>query len=137
MYKLNEIFTDEKIMKVFSGHETIITSLQRDFGIYCVHLFSIMHAAHVLSLPSHCIRKLIHRYIPEYKVKCLPSTCDWRWVHMVWLMVRIRPLNNLLLDDCRSVCHCLIYLSEKMRSELIHKSPEPHNLVCFCLIPNR
>lgn len=78
MWKLNEVFTNEHIMKVFSGRETIVTSLQRDFGIYCVNVFSLIQAARVLSLPSVCVKKLIQKYC-NVSIHPLPSTCDWRY----------------------------------------------------------
>lgn len=66
-------------MKVFSGDEHIITSLQRDFGIYCVNVFSLIQAARVLSLSSYCIQTLIEKYC-GLTVCGLPSTCDWRFM---------------------------------------------------------
>ena len=69
-------------MKVFAGDEHIITSLQRDFGIYCVNVFSLIQAARVLSLPSYCIQALIEKYC-GLTVCGLPSTCDWRLVLVI------------------------------------------------------
>ena len=116
-------------MKVFSGHDRTLTSLQRDFGIYCVNLFSVIQAARVLSLPTHCIRKLILKYC-NLRVKRLPSTCDWRYRFWIWIMRSVRPLDARFIADCRSVCHQLIYVSECMRCELIEMSPPALNLVC-------
>ena len=50
MYKLNEIFADPNIVKVFHGSRNDMLWLQRDFGVYVVNLFDTFFAAKKLDL---------------------------------------------------------------------------------------
>lgn len=45
---LNEVFTNEKIVKVFHGAESDVVWLQQDFNLYVVNLFDTFHASKLL-----------------------------------------------------------------------------------------
>ena len=50
MYKLNEVFANPKIVKIFHGSRNDMLWLQRDFGVYVVNLFDTFFAAKKLNL---------------------------------------------------------------------------------------
>ena len=90
-WKLNSVFTNEKIMKVFLGKEYLIMSLQRDFGIYCVNAFSIVQACRVLSKKT-CKHKLLLEYCNQ-TVTLLPASCDWRYECLMSMNIDIDLLT--------------------------------------------
>lgn len=77
LWRLNEAFSNEKIVKILDEEDSLLLKLQRDFGIYCVNLFSIHEAARVLSLPdTSCIGVLAH--YTGRSLRPLSRLCDWR-----------------------------------------------------------
>lgn len=43
----------------------------------------------------------------------------------------VRPFDDILIQDARSVCHYLLYIADIMRKELLQASPPNLNLVSF------
>jgi len=48
MGRLNVVFSDPKILKVFHGADMDVVWLQRDFGVYVVNMFDTGQAARCL-----------------------------------------------------------------------------------------
>jgi exosome complex exonuclease RRP6 len=90
---LNEVFTNEKIVKVFHGAESDIVWLQQDFNLYVVNLFDTFHASKLLGecclswwfstdfasseFPRHGLANLLEMYcdyIPDKRYQL----ADWR-----------------------------------------------------------
>ena len=55
-----------------------LLSLQRDFAIYVVNLFSIPQCSKVLSLEHDDMRWLLKQYC-GVELNLLGSRADWRW----------------------------------------------------------
>ena len=124
---MNEIFTDETIVKVYSGNDSVLLALQRDFGIYTVNLVSLAQAARVLSYGNDSVKDLLKRFC-DIKYSLLSSSCDWRY----------RPLSQIMIDDCRKETHFMGFLFDMIRKRLIESSPQSLNLVqivLFFVIP--
>ena len=54
--KLNVIFTNPDILKVFHGADHDILWLQRDFGVYVVNMFDTGRASRILSYESYSLK---------------------------------------------------------------------------------
>ena len=54
--KLNDIFTDKKIRKVFHGADYDVEWLQKDFGVYVVNMFDTGQASRILGFPSFALK---------------------------------------------------------------------------------
>ncbi|KAK9762960.1 exosome nuclease subunit [Basidiobolus ranarum] len=123
LYILNKIFTDPKVIKVLHGAEMDIQWLQRDLGLYVVHLFDTFHASKVLEFPSHSLAFLLKHYADIHADKKY-QLADWR----------IRPLPTEMLKYARTDTHYLLYIYDRMRNELINKSnPATLNLLLATL----
>ena len=77
LWRLNEVFSHEKIVKILGEEDSLLLKLQRDFGIYCVNLFSIHEAARVLSLSTTSLIDIIALYTGQ-SLRPLSRLCDWR-----------------------------------------------------------
>ena len=81
--KLNIIFTDPKILKVFHGADYDINWLQRDFGIYVVNMFDTGRASRILSYESFSLKYLLLKFC-NFETDKSYQLADWR----------IRPLTE-------------------------------------------
>ena len=88
MHKLNAIFTDPHIVKVLHGADSDVVWLQRDFGLYLVHLFDTGQAARVLEFPSFSLAYLMHFFCGVTADKQY-QLADWR--------IRPLPPGNVVL----------------------------------------
>lgn len=77
LWRLNEVFSNEKIVKILGEEDSLLLKLQRDFGIYCVNLFSVREAARVLSLPATSVFEVLSYYTGR-ALRPLSRLCDWR-----------------------------------------------------------
>ena len=77
LWRLNEVFSNEKIVKIPGEEDSLLLKLQRDFGIYCVNLFSVREAARVLSLPATSVFEVLSYYTGR-ALRPLSRLCDWR-----------------------------------------------------------
>ena len=77
MWRLNEVFSCERVMKILGDDETPLLTLQRDFGVYVVNLFSLRQAARVLSLQVNDLRGILKIFVGK-EFHRLSSRCDWR-----------------------------------------------------------
>ncbi|KAG7313093.1 hypothetical protein JYU34_000176 [Plutella xylostella] len=108
IHKLNQAFTDPRILKVFHGAEMDIIWLQRDFGVYVVGLFDTYQAAKALQLSGLSLKNLLMRYCKVDADKKY-QLADWR----------IRPLPEELMAYARVDTHYLLYMWRVMRNELL------------------
>ncbi|ORY07321.1 hypothetical protein K493DRAFT_310245 [Basidiobolus meristosporus CBS 931.73] len=119
LHVLNKIFTDPTVIKVLHGAEMDIQWLQRDLGLYVVHLFDTFHASKMLEFPSHSLAFLLKHYVDVDADKKY-QLADWR----------IRPLPTEMMKYARTDTHYLLYIYDRMRNELIDKSnPTTLNLL--------
>ena len=105
-------------MKVYSGNDSLLLALQRDFNIFTVNLISLAQAARVLSYGHESVKGLMNRFCGVHYT-LLSSGCDWR----------CRPLTEIMIEDCRRETHFMPYLFDMMRKRLIESSPQSLNLV--------
>ncbi|KXN88537.1 Exosome complex exonuclease rrp6 [Leucoagaricus sp. SymC.cos] len=108
---LNEVFTDENIVKVFHGAESDVVWLQQDFGIYVVNLFDTFHASKLLDFPRHGLANLLEMYC-DYTPDKRYQLADWR----------IRPLPDELLEYARADTHFLLFIYDNLRNALIDRA---------------
>lgn len=57
-----QIFTNEKILKLFHGADYDITWLQKDFSVYVVNMFDTGQAARFLEFKSKGLAYLLSKY---------------------------------------------------------------------------
>ncbi|XP_044527207.1 exosome component 10 isoform X2 [Gracilinanus agilis] len=107
LYILNESFTDPSIVKVFHGADMDIEWLQKDFGLYVVNMFDTHQAARILNLGRHSLDHLLKLYCNVESNKQY-QLADWR----------IRPLPEEMFNYARHDTHYLLYIYDKMRSDL-------------------
>ena len=125
LHKLNIVFTDPKIIKVFHGADYDIEWLQKDFGLYVINMFDTGQASRILRYPSFALKYLLKR-ICQFDADKKYQLADWR----------IRPLPQEMINYARSDTHYLLYIYDVLRKELIEKSMtgESENGMFNCLI---
>ncbi|KAF5404764.1 Exosome complex exonuclease rrp6 [Paragonimus heterotremus] len=107
LYKLNEIFTNPRVIKVFHGSHSDLMWLQRDFSVYVVNLFDTGVAARELQLGRFSLTYLLQRYV-NVRASKKYQLADWR----------IRPLPDELIEYARTDTHYLLYVASVMCQEL-------------------
>uniref|UniRef100_A0A8C5QXY1 Exosome complex component 10 n=1 Tax=Leptobrachium leishanense TaxID=445787 RepID=A0A8C5QXY1_9ANUR len=111
MYILNESFTDPAIIKVFHGADSDIEWLQKDFGLYVVNMFDTHQASRILNLGRNSLDHLLRLYCSVESDKRF-QLADWR----------IRPLPEEMIQYARADTHYLLYIYDKMRTELLNSA---------------
>ena len=111
--KLNIIFTNPNILKVFHGADYDINWLQRDFGVYVVNMFDTGRASRILSYESYSLKYLLLKFC-DFETDKSYQLADWR----------IRPLTEGMIKYARSDTHFLLYIYDNLKKELISKSFE-------------
>ena len=106
---LNEVFTDPKIIKVLHGANSDIIWLQRDLGLYIVHMFDTFHAAKMLGKPKQSLAVLLQEYC-KYNSDKSYQRADWRQ----------RPLSKDMLEYAQSDTHYLLEIFDNLRNEIIN-----------------
>ena len=114
--KLNVIFTNPNILKVFHGADYDILWLQRDFGIYVVNMFDTGRASRILSYESYSLKYLLHKFC-DFEADKTYQLADWR----------IRPLTDGMIKYARNDTHFLLYIYDELKKKLILKSVESGN----------
>ncbi|KAM3922697.1 exosome complex component 10 [Leptodactylus fuscus] len=109
LYILNESFTNPAIIKVLHGADSDIEWLQKDFGLYVVNLFDTHQAARLLNLGRNSLDHLLRLYCNVESDKKY-QLADWR----------IRPLPEEMLQYARADTHYLLYIFDKMRTDLLN-----------------
>ncbi|GFE55541.1 exosome component [Babesia ovis] len=106
MWRLNEVTTDPRILKVMHGAESDILWLQRDFGVYVVNLFDTLKAADVLCLGcGHSLSSLVKHFLGVQLDKSY-QLADWR----------IRPIPRGMLTYASSDTHYLLDLYNALKN---------------------
>ncbi|XP_053547418.1 exosome component 10 [Bombina bombina] len=118
LYILNESFTDPAIVKVLHGADSDIEWLQKDFGLYIVNMFDTHQAARLLNLGRHSLDHLLRLYCSVESEKKY-QLADWR----------IRPLPEEMVEYARGDTHYLLYIYDKMRTELLKTANGQPNLL--------
>ena len=109
--KLNIIFTNPNILKVFHGADYDILWLQRDFGVYVVNMFDTGKASRILGYESFSLKYLLHKFC-DFDADKTYQLADWR----------IRPLTSGMLKYARNDTHFLLYIYDELKKNLILKS---------------
>ena len=110
LHVLNQLTTDQRILKVFHGSSSDIDWLQKDFGVSVVNLldtFVISKCLH--NLRSRSLGSLLSEFCDVYVDKSL-QTCDWRR----------RPLTKPQIEYAASDTHYLLGLKDLLLAQL-HK----------------
>ncbi|XP_044134265.1 exosome component 10 [Bufo gargarizans] len=118
LYILNESFTNPAIVKVLHGADSDIEWLQKDFGLYVVNMFDTHQAARLLNLGRNSLDHLLRFYCSVESDKKY-QLADWR----------IRPLPEEMLQYARADTHYLLYIYDKMRTELMNAANGQQNLL--------
>ena len=118
--KLNIIFTNANILKVFHGADYDINWLQRDFGVYVVNMFDTGRASRILSYESFSLKYLLLKFC-DFETDKSYQLADWR----------IRPLTEGMIKYARSDTHFLLYIYDNLKKELISKSLENNDSGIF------
>lgn len=106
------IFADETTIKVMHGADRDVQWLERDFGIYVVNMFDTGQAARVLKFPSFSLAYLLLRHCNVKAIgKQKFQLADWR----------VRPLPKDMFEYARSDTHYLLYIFDRLRTELCKK----------------
>ncbi|GIX65000.1 exosome component 10-like protein [Babesia caballi] len=123
MWRLNEVTTDPRILKVMHGAESDVLWLQRDFSVYVVNLFDTLKAADVLCLScGHSLSSLVEHFLGVHLDKSY-QLADWR----------VRPIPRGMLAYASADTHYLLDLYSKLKNlalELDAKSHEPGTIGC-------
>lgn len=118
MHKLNGIFTNPSVLKVFHGAESDVIWLQRDFGIYVVGMFDTYYATKLLSLGGHSLSHLVRHY-GGIELDKKFQLADWR----------IRPLPQEMLAYARSDTHYLPYIWDRIRNDLLNQGSRGYSFM--------
>lgn len=126
MQKLNVVFTNPSIVKVLHGADFDIQWLQRDFGLFVVNMFDTGQAARVLDYQKKSLAFLLDKFCSVQANKQY-QLADWR----------IRPLPKEMERYAIEDTHYLLYVYDRLRSELAAKSHEGNNLILNVLNRSR
>ncbi len=105
---LAEIFTSERILKVFHAAEYDLICLFRDYGFRFNYLFDTMVAARILGYQKIGLGSLLEKYFGVQMNK--------KYQRANWGK---RPLKADMLEYARLDSHYLIPLQDELRAELI------------------
>ncbi|KAG0608211.1 hypothetical protein M758_8G087800 [Ceratodon purpureus] len=111
MHLLHPIFANPAILKIFHGADSDSLWLQRDFHIYIVNLFDTARACDVLGKPQRSLSYLLQLYCGVSTNK-IYQRADWR----------VRPLPAEMEQYARTDAHYLLYIAQRMRTDLIESS---------------
>ena len=103
-------------------------SLQRDFAIYVVNLFSLPQCSKVLSLERDDMAWLLKRFCGVDRA-LLCSRADWRLELAGNVSGRVRPFSEVHVRDLRQDVHYMNMMYLAMKKQCIEQSPLQLNLV--------
>ncbi|XP_068094867.1 exosome complex component 10 isoform X2 [Hyperolius riggenbachi] len=118
LYILNECFTDPNIVKVLHGADSDIEWLQKDFGLYVVNMFDTHQASRLLNLERNSLDHLLKHYCKVESDKKF-QLADWR----------SRPLPQEMIEYARADTHYLLYIYDRVRTDLLNAANGQRNLV--------
>lgn len=105
---LKEIFSTDRILKVFHAAEYDLICLFRDYGFRFNYLFDTMIAARILGYQKIGLGSLLERFF-DIRINKKYQRANWGK----------RPLKAEMLDYARLDSHYLIPLQDKLRGELV------------------
>ena len=105
---LAEIFTSDRILKVFHAAEYDLICLFRDYGFRFNYLFDTMIAARILGYQKIGLGSLLEKYFGIQMNKKF-QRANWGK----------RPLKTEMLEYARLDSHFLIPLQDHLRAELV------------------
>jgi hypothetical protein len=108
------------------GADFDIQWLQRDFGLFVVNMFDTGQAARVLEYSKKSLAFLLDKFCSVQANKQY-QLADWR----------IRPLPKEMEMYATEDTHYLLYVYDRLRSELAAKSQPGHNLILSVLNRSR
>ncbi|KAF4986689.1 hypothetical protein FDECE_15825 [Fusarium decemcellulare] len=108
---LNEVFADQKIVKVFHGAYMDMVWLQRDLGLYVNGLFDTYFACEQLHYPAKSLAYLLSKFV-DFDADKQYQLADWR----------LRPIPEEMMYYARSDTHYLLYIYDRIRNELVAAS---------------
>jgi exosome complex exonuclease RRP6 len=126
MQKLNVITTNPRIVKVLHGADFDVQWLQRDFGLFVVNMFDTGQAARVLEYQKKSLAFLLDKFCSVQANKQY-QLADWR----------MRPLPKEMERYAVEDTHYLLYIYDRLRSELAAKSQPGNNLILNVLNRSR
>lgn len=118
LHILNEVFTRPSIVKVFHGADCDVEWLQRDLSLYLVNLFDTHQAAKRLGFARLSLAFLLKHYCNIDADKTF-QLADWR----------MRPLPEQLMKYAQQDTHFLLYIYDRMTSDLLKAANGQSNLV--------
>lgn len=118
LHRLNDVFTDPKILKVLHGANSDIDWLQKDLGLYVVNMFDSGQAARLLCLERFSLAHLLKHYCNVDADKQY-QMADWR----------LRPLMGAMLKYAREDTHYLLYIYDCMKNDLLQRDNGQTNLL--------
>lgn len=115
---LASVFSDPTTVKVLHGADRDVQWLERDFGIYVINMFDTGQAARILKYASAGLAHLLSKFCgcssQNMMNKKKFQLADWRQ----------RPLPNDMLAYARDDTHYLLYIYDRLRSELVNCNAE-------------
>ncbi|CAK1554205.1 unnamed protein product [Leptosia nina] len=117
LHKLNEPFTNSKILKIFHGASNDILWLQRDFSVFVVCMVDTYFASKALRLARNSYEYILKKYCDIQAMKHLRLS-DWR----------MRPLSDQLIEYARTDTHYLLYIWHMMKKDILKTNGE-HGLI--------
>ena len=106
---LEDIFSSDRILKVFHAAEYDLICLFRDYGFRFNYLFDTMVAARILGYDKIGLGSLLERFF-DIKMNKKYQRANWGK----------RPLKTDMLDYARLDSHYLIPLQQQLREELVN-----------------
>lgn len=127
VHKLQEVFLNPDILKVFHGADSDVQWLQRDFGLYLVSMFDTACASKVLHEEKNSLKHLLLKYV-GYNTSKKFQLADWR----------IRPIPSQMLRYAQSDTHFLLEIFDILRNKLLSspKDPEQNDIPIVLAINN-
>lgn len=112
LLRLNVVFSNPQIVKIFHGANMDIVWLQRDLGLYVVSLFDTYFASKALGFPKFSLAYLLES-LAKFRTSKKYQLADWR----------VRPLPSVMLDYARADTHFLLNIYDQLRNRLLTADP--------------
>jgi cation-transporting P-type ATPase D len=128
---MKEVFQSDAILKVGHGLDNDVLWMQRDYGIYLVHVFDTEKACKVLGKTSSSLASLLEQYMGVQKDNQY-TTADWRQrplphEMLMYGCVDVYFLHSIKNSLVRELCEAAAAVSSS--SPTTKKSKEPNKLV--------
>lgn len=127
MHRLNSVFLNPGILKVFHGAKEDIRWLQKDFCVYVANMFDTGIALQTLHMP-HGLAFAVDHFC-QVRLDKKYQLADWR----------IRPLPADMVHYARQDTHYLLYCYDRLKALLLHSEGRASvgNLLVYVLEDSR